>query len=595
MVDFVASRCKAPDLRVSEDSIRLSQGSMFIFAPLARRQVLSLGQLPVASISNGTNSSSVLAMRKLYDEINLNRDGQLTEPELLRYTTQQHLPSSYVNEFIRAAGGNKRTVDFNEFMTFVKKKEASLRESFDAIDTNGDGTITMEELETALDKIRVCQGYCPKNIFTNRSPGFTRMIKVKRSSVACMLRAAVQEEQHSKPSCTGSCTSLDGKSIVMDYEKFRSFFLLLPDEALLFDYWMDASCTRFRGCDVGGTIQVSNKASREQGAFGAMRHLVAGAVAGAVSRTVTAPIEVLRLRMMVGGNTQGGLSSHVGNLLREARVSRGAALFAGNGANVTRSAPQKSIDFFTFAAYKSVFRQISPLQNESIQTLAAGALAGATSCLVLYPLEVARSRLTTQRGLNVSAGVVQTILEIHRKEGTRALYMGLKPSLLGIIPEAAIAYGCFDLLKEAYGKLAKVPVNEIGAVPAMYCGMISAFTGQAVAYPLEVIARRMQCQGCSVVERTVIGAAQKILQEEGMTALYRGIIPASVKVLPMAAVSFGTYELVTRFLQQTTPEASSDLEISPSRRELNPKCFIFEEKTDPDSKDSTGGVACAIK
>jgi hypothetical protein len=64
--------------------------------------------------------------------------------------------------------------------------------------------------------------------------------------------------------------------------------------------------------------------------------------------------------------------------------------------------------------------------------------------------------------------------------------------MLGILPEAAITYGCFDLLKQGYAKVAGIPEEEVGATPAMLCGMASAFTGQLVAYPLEVVARRMQ-------------------------------------------------------------------------------------------------------
>jgi hypothetical protein len=38
-------------------------------------------------------------------------------------------------------------------------------------------------------------------------------------------------------------------SAQMDYNNFREFFLLLPDTALLFDYWMDSTCSKFRGCE----------------------------------------------------------------------------------------------------------------------------------------------------------------------------------------------------------------------------------------------------------------------------------------------------------------------------------------------------------
>jgi hypothetical protein len=67
---------------------------------------------------------------------------------------------------------------------------------------------------------------------------------------------------------------------------------MLPDTALLFDYWMDSTCTTFRGCDIGCSVQLAYKQSptldTDLGA-GAWRHLGAGMLAGAVSRTVRSP------------------------------------------------------------------------------------------------------------------------------------------------------------------------------------------------------------------------------------------------------------------------------------------------------------------
>jgi solute carrier family 25 phosphate transporter 23/24/25/41 len=93
---------------------------------------------------------------------------------------------------------------------------------------------------------------------------------------------------------------------------------------------------------------------------------------GAVSRTATAPLETVRLRMMTGvgmgccgagadasavaaagaalqQKMSGGILARVGSI---ARLEGWRALFKGNLANVMRFAPTKGLDFFTFHAYK---------------------------------------------------------------------------------------------------------------------------------------------------------------------------------------------------------------------------------------------------
>ena len=71
-------------------------------------------------------------------------------------------------------------------------------------------------------------------------------------------------------------------------------------------------------------------------------------------------------------------------------------------------------------------------------------------------------------------------------------------------------------------------------MPAMVAGMVSAFTGQLVAYPFEVVARRMQC-GDRLLQRIYrtkgsLPTMLYIARKDGMHALYSGIGPASLKV-----------------------------------------------------------------
>lgn len=100
-----------------------------------------------------------------------------------------------------------------------------------------------------------------------------------------------------------------------------------------------------------------------------------------------------------------------------------------------------------------------------------------------------------------------------RKACTKGLLAcrGLVPSVAAILPEAAITYGLFDILKRSYvhysGK------KEAGVVPSLAAGVIAAFTGQVVAYPLETVSRRMQVRSlpmlaCSAAARCVFAAAR---------------------------------------------------------------------------------------
>lgn len=93
------------------------------------------------------------------------------------------------------------------------------------------------------------------------------------------------------------------------------------------------------------------------------QHLVAGAAAGAVSRSATAPLELLRLQAMTGGasvtvHSTGGTAvlKQRPSLLQALQAATGdrgwTGLWRGNGLNVLRAGPQKAIDFFTFELYK---------------------------------------------------------------------------------------------------------------------------------------------------------------------------------------------------------------------------------------------------
>jgi solute carrier family 25 phosphate transporter 23/24/25/41 len=58
-----------------------------------------------------------------------------------------------------------------------------------------------------------------------------------------------------------------------------------------------------------------------------------------------------------------------------------------------------------------------------------------------------------------------------------------------IFPEAALCYGLHDALKKGY---TAVTHEEPGVAPSLAFGVLSAFCGQLVSFPLETVSRRLQ-------------------------------------------------------------------------------------------------------
>jgi solute carrier family 25 (mitochondrial phosphate transporter), member 23/24/25/41 len=227
---------------------------------------------------------------------------------------------------------------------------------------------------------------------------------------------------------------------VVTFCGFRKFFLLLPSDEMIVEYWHkagDPGC-----CDVGCRFSASAVPTRSANSS-PWGHLLAGAMAGAMSRTATAPLETLRLMAMTGALQPAKTTGHGAALFAAARdITRQhgwLALYRGNMANVARSAPQKALDFFAFDAFKNALApsrsspRVCPDGKRAARdaggatqlgagaTLAAAGLAGAVSNVLLYPLEVVRTRLSTDT-IGLYSGIGHAFQTILKMEGPLALY-----------------------------------------------------------------------------------------------------------------------------------------------------------------------------
>lgn len=128
------------------------------------------------------------------------------------------------------------------------------------------------------------------------------------------------------------------------------------------------------------------------------KNLLAGGVAGAISRSVVAPIERLKLLLQMqgsgSGSGEGSTRRYTGGLrsgLRQMYKEDGArGLYKGNLSNILRIVPVVGLQFAFYDIYKKVLFGRHASEESVAQRLLSGSAAGMTACLLTYPLDTSQ-------------------------------------------------------------------------------------------------------------------------------------------------------------------------------------------------------------
>ncbi|KAL6541806.1 hypothetical protein OROGR_011292 [Orobanche gracilis] len=312
------------------------------------------------------------------------------------------------------------------------------------------------------------------------------------------------------------------------------------------------------------------KEQRRQRQIGTASQLLAGGLAGAVSKTCTAPLARLTILfqiLKVQGMHSNVSSLEKANIWREAsRIVREEgvrAFWKGNLVTIAHRLPYSSISFYAFEHFKNLLQVILGVsQGDNISAdlcirLLGGGLAGVTAAYVTYPLDLVRTRLAAQTNVIYYRGIWHALHTISKEEGIFGLYKGLGATLLGVGPNLGISFAVYDTAR-SYWHLHR-PEDSIVLV-SLACGSLSGIAASTglVVYPLDLVRRRMQLEGAGgrarVYKSGLFGTLRHIIRTEGLSGLYRGILPEYYKVVPSVGIVFMTYEKLKQVLS-TIPES----------------------------------------
>lgn len=266
-------------------------------------------------------------------------------------------------------------------------------------------------------------------------------------------------------------------------------------------------------------------------------NLAAGGISGAVSKTITAPLEKVKLAIQNQDSNPRILSGEMkrytgmGDCFKRHVSELGASsLWRGNVANCVRYVPTAAFNL----AFKDNIKKMFPKYNKekefgkfAMAQISSGALAGGLTNTLVYPLIYVRTVLGADLGkVKKYNGMADCLMKTVKNNGFLSLYNGIGPSSVGIVVYRGAQFGLQDTIK-AFNPYQK-DFTAIGLVSKFVVAQIAVSFSGIVAYPFDTMQRRLQIEATKPKnEQLYDGMADcfsKILAKEGPGGFFKGAL-----------------------------------------------------------------------
>jgi len=158
----------------------------------------------------------------------------------------------------------------------------------------------------------------------------------------------------------------------------------------------------------------------------------------------------------------------------------------------------------------------------------SGGAAGATSLLVVYPLDFTRTRLAADMGKGENErefkGMVDCMKKIVKNDGPIGLYRGFIISVLGIMAYRGAYFGIYDSGKELL-----LPKDANILVKFIFAQFVTGTSG-LMSYPFDTVRRRMMMmsgkkKGIDNIQyKGTLDCFAKVYSQEGMKGFFKGAL-----------------------------------------------------------------------
>jgi solute carrier family 25 protein 34/35 len=205
--------------------------------------------------------------------------------------------------------------------------------------------------------------------------------------------------------------------------------------------------------------------------------------------------------------------------------------------------------------------RIAPIQRTKTADFFIGAFASMGATVFSNPLELIKIRMQLQGELQKGGpkhytGVFSGLYQIIQHEGILAIQKGLTPGLFYQFFMNGTRLGLYSYLQPRLFERDDPLFYGKTTLLAIFCGA----TGGAVGSPLYLVKTRLQSRSSHVAVGDqynysgIVDAFRKIVKEDGLKGLLRGVKAAAVRVSIGSSLQLPTYDQTKHKLQEHFPD-----------------------------------------
>ncbi|WVR06016.1 hypothetical protein IAU60_003044 [Kwoniella sp. DSM 27419] len=472
--------------------------------------------------------------------------------------------------------GDRHVLGYSEFTQLIKGYQGErLRQAFHHFDADGDGYISPEEFQRIIVEIA---GHKLSDSVLERLPTLCTMNPGKRISYSEVIafHNIIREMDAVERIIEHAVRkSKDGRIDLSDFLNEAAgsmrYGMFTPMEANIIWHFAGrggaSTSTRLGLNDFQALLDAKwsppeDAATTESTATGSVLNSVGksiysfilGGIAGGIGAYVVYPIDLVKTRLQNQRSTVVGevLYRNAGDCIKKVYANEGGvrAFYRGVMPQLVGVAPEKAIKLTVneFVRKKATDPETGriPLYME----IFAGGMAGGCQVAVTNPLEITKIRLQMAGEITRAEGgnaVPRGAVHIIRQLGLVGLYKGAIACFWRDIPFSMIYFTAYaHLKKDVFHEGRRGKVLSFGELltAAGIAGMPAAY----LTTPADVVKTRLQTQARAgqTVYKGVVDGFQKILQEEGVKALYKGGLARVIRSSPQFAVTLACYELLSK-------------------------------------------------